>query len=141
MGKLQKSVTIDPHLADEIDRRSELNFSALVNELVECYFFEDDSPHKMKAALEVSLDRIEDEIDETENKLQRLRQQRDEIEEKIEEQQGQEDPQIKEAVEVLQTIPEDQLTKDNPAVQNQASQIGITPPKLIEKVKNHGSSV
>lgn len=135
MSKQRKSVTIEPHLADEIDRRNELNFSALVNELIENYFYEGDSPHKMKTALQVRLDRIESKLDEKEKRIQQLQKEREEIEELIQEKEGQEDPQIEEAVEVLQTISEEQLTKDNPAVQNQAAQVGIPPSKLIEKVK------
>jgi len=135
MSKQRKSITIEPHLVDEIDRRNELNFSALVNELLENYFYEGDSPHKMKTALQVRLNRIESKLDEKEKRIQQLQKEREEIEELIEEKEGQEDPQIEEAVEVLQTIPEGQLTKDNPAVQNQAGQVGISPSRLIEKVK------
>lgn len=140
MSKRRKSVTIDEHLADEVDRRSEINFSGLVNDLLDSYLSEGNSFDSMKAALTVRLDRIESEIEQKEKQLNQLREEREKIEELIEEQEKKCDPQLEEALNVLQNTPKEKLYRENEAVKNWARKIGIPPEKLVEKVKEYDPS-
>ncbi|AUX08291.1 hypothetical protein AArcSl_0641 [Halalkaliarchaeum desulfuricum] len=140
MSKRRKSVTIDENLADEVDRRSEINFSGLVNDLIENYLSEGDNPHKVKAALTVRLDRIESEIERKEKQLNQLREEREEIENLIEEQEEKRDPQLEKGLKVLQNLPEEKLHTENKAVKNWARKIGIPAENLVEKVEEYDSS-
>lgn len=139
VSKKTKSITIDEHLAEEIDRRSEINFSALVNDLVENYLAGDLTSHKTKTALEVQLEHVENEIEEKEKRIQVLKERRDELQQVIEEHDEQRDPTVEKALETLQNLPEDNLDSENDAVLNWSRKTGIPPAKLIEKVKNYDS--
>jgi predicted nucleic acid-binding Zn-ribbon protein len=136
MSKKRKSVTIDESLARQIDQRNEINFSSLVNDLVEHYFAGDATAHKTKTALKVQLQHVQDEIEQKEERLRQLRKREEELEQLIEEHEDQQDPLVEEALEVLQDLPDDKLHAENDAVINWASKIGISPAKLVELVKN-----
>lgn len=136
MSKKRKSVTIDESLAKEIDQRSEINFSSLVNDLVDHYFAGDATSHKTKTALEVQLQHVQDEIEQKEERLRQLRKREEELEQLIEEYEDQRDPLIEEALEKLRTLPDDKIHTENDAIVHQAGKIGIPPAKLVELLKN-----
>ncbi|WP_143095843.1 hypothetical protein [Natronobacterium haloterrestre] len=140
MSKRRKSVTIDEHLADEVDRRDEINFSGLVNDLIESYLSGGVTANKMKTALTVRLDRIDNEIEQKEKRLEQLKEERDEIQSLIEEHDERRDPTVEQALQVLQDIPEEHLHPENKAVKNWAGKTGIPPSELIEMVKNYDPS-
>jgi len=136
MGKKRKSVTIDESLAREIDKRNEINFSSLVNDLVKHYFAGSATAHKTKAALEVQLQHKQDEVKQKEEQLRRLREEVEELEQLIEEHENQQDPLVEEALEVLQDLPDDKLHSENDAIVNWASKIEISPAKLVELLED-----
>lgn len=136
MSKKRKSVTIDESLATEIDQRSEINFSSLVNDLVKRYFAGDATAHKTKAALEVQLQHVQDEIEQKEERIRQLRKRKDELEQLIEEHEDKQEPLVEEALEKLQTLPDDKLHNENDAIIHWASKIGISPAKLVELIEN-----
>ena len=136
MSKTRKSVTIDKSLARQIDQRSEINFSSLVNDLVEHYLTGDATAHKTKTALEVQLQHVRDEIEQKEERLQQLRKREEELEQLIEEYENEQDPVVEEALERLQNLPDDELHSENDAIVHWAGKTGISPARLVELLKN-----
>lgn len=136
MSKKRKSVTIDLSLARQIDRRSEINFSSLVNDLVRNYFAGDGMSHKSKAALEVQLQHVQEEIEQKEERLEQLRQRGEELQQRIDEYENEQAPIREEAIDVLQNTPDEDLHPENAAVKNWAGKTGIPATELIERVKN-----
>jgi len=136
MSKKRKSVTIDESLARQIDQRNEINFSSLVNDLVEHYFAGDATAHKTKTALEVQIQHVRDEIEQKEERLQQLRKREEELEQLIEEYENEQDPLVEEALEKLRNLPDENLQTDNVAVVHQAGKIGVPPAELVELAKS-----
>lgn len=136
MSKKRKSVTIDQSLATQIDQRSEINFSSLVNDLVQNYLAGAATSHKTKTALEVRLAHVEDEIEQKEERLQQLKKRKEELQQLIEEHEDKQEPLVEKALEKLRTLPDDHLHPENEAIINWAGKTGIPPAKLVELIKN-----
>lgn len=136
MSKKRKSVTIDQSLARQIDRRSEINFSSLVNDLVQNYLAGDGMSHKNKAALEVQLQHIQEEIKEKEERLDELKKDEERLQQRIDEYENEQAPIMEEAIDVLQNTPDEELHPENEAVKNWVGKTGIPATALIERVKN-----
>jgi len=132
VGKTRKSVTIDDDLAELIDQRDDLNFSAFVNELTRDYFTSGESTDR---ALELKLQHIEREIEETKEELDRLRNERNRIEELIEERRDRQEPVVEELRRIADQSPTFDLHEDNDAVQQKAAKAGMTPSELVERVR------
>lgn len=132
-GKARRTVTIDEVIDDELRERP-LNASKVVNDLLREYLIGGDSTAVGK---EIRIQHIEKEIQEQQNRreqlnrrIERLRNERERLEREIENQQAEFEEQLAEAKPYVEGRP-----ADNPAVQNWAEKLGMTPMELKQKVE------
>jgi len=131
-GKTRKQITIDPALAEEVDRRDEFNLSGFVNACLEQHFASGNAGTAGKAAVKAQMERIESEIEETERERERLREQRRKLEESLDDMDD-EPALMDQAREKLKNTPRD---PENPAIQNWSGKLGISAEQLCERLKN-----
>lgn len=105
------------------------NASALVRDLVEQYRREG-KPER--AALKLRRKQKAAELEEAREKVERLESDLSEIDAMIENMNAAEETDIKEAAEALEGV---ELNRDNPAVENWAQKLNITPTELINSIK------
>jgi septal ring factor EnvC (AmiA/AmiB activator) len=131
-GKTRKQITIDPALAEEVDRRDEFNLSGFVNACLEQHFANGNAASAGKAAVRAQIERLESQIDEAEQERERLREQRQRLEEELEDMDD-EPALLDQAREKLENTPRD---PDNPAIQNWSGKLGIPADELCDRLKN-----
>lgn len=121
--KKRKTFSIDE---DNAELCSELdNASAVVDDLLTQYR---QSENRHTAALDMKIGHKENEIEETKRKLSRLEQELDDLERLRAEFTKQEDAELDKAQEELEGVPRE---VNNPAIQNWADNLGLTPTELI----------
>lgn len=128
MGKRIKSVSIDEDIAEAVDSDDSLNLSALVNQFLKNYFTTGDTH---RSAIELRLEQIETEIEETEEKLDGLRRERERLETLLEREKAELEPLRQKAVDLFYGRG---LEPTNPGVENWAVKMGMTPEELLDKV-------
>jgi len=131
-GKTRKQITIDPALAEEVDRRDEFNLSGFVNACLEQHFAEGTTGTAGKSAVRAQIERLETEIEEAERKREQLREQRTRLEEELDDMDD-EPALLDQAREQLEHTPKD---PDNPAIQNWSGKLGMSPKELCKRLKN-----
>jgi predicted nuclease with TOPRIM domain len=131
-GKTRKQITIDPALAEEVDRRDEFNLSGFVNACLEQHFAEGTTGTAGKSAVRAQIERLETEIEEAERKREQLREQRTRLEEELDDMDD-EPALLDQAREQLEHTPKD---PDNPAIQNWSGKLGMSPNELCNRLKN-----
>jgi len=124
--KKRKSITFDPDNYDFLSSHD--NASALVRDLVEQYRTDG---NREKAALKLRQEQKRREIEQARKEVDRLENDLKEITELIQEVEDNEADQWDEAVDALSNAPKE---PDNPAIENWASKLGMTPTRLIEKL-------
>lgn len=110
------------------------NASALVRDLVKQYRTEGEPE---RAALKLRRKQKAAELDEARKKVNRLENDLAEIDALIEDMEAKDDIDIDEAADALENVP---LERDNPAVENWAQKLGLTPTQLIDRLKDHRST-
>lgn len=131
MSKVRKTVSISPELARIVDRRDEFNLSGFVESCLEQHFAGDNAGNPELAALRAEMEELEEELDDLEQTREQLHARRREIEERLEDAQDREPELLDRASEALQATPKE---PDNPAVQNWAAKVGISPRELCERL-------
>jgi len=132
MAKTRKTITIDSELAELVDRRDEFNLSGFVNVCLEQHFSADGATSPQATALKAKLEQIEEELDDTERKRERLRSRRQEIESELEDVEDDEPELLAQARDVLENAPKE---PDNPAIQNWASKLGMPSDELLKRLE------
>lgn len=140
MSKKRKSVSLDESVANEIDRRSHLNFSALVNDLVQEYLAGGKTGSLRESVLEVRLERIERQIEEKQEQIEHLREERDYLEDMLAQEDTQSDSLIEEIPDGVLHISDDKLNAENEAIITQAQKMNRTPAELVEAIEEHRNS-
>jgi len=131
MAKSRKTITVDAQLAELVDEKPSFNLSGFVNECLEQHFGGGGMSSPKNAALQAELERLERELADLDDKKEQIRQKRESIEEELEEQAEQEPELMEQAKEKLEDAPRD---PSNPAIQNWASKLGITPDELCDRL-------
>lgn len=130
------SVTVDDEVKDEIETRPNLNVSGLVNELLSEYLFGQDQTTEA-TVLEHEAEKLKDELDdlaetrsEKQERLEELQQKKQELEE-----QGRPDDLVRSFEIILDNYRRNpgSVTADNPAVQNQAGENGMTAEQFLDE--------
>jgi hypothetical protein len=129
--KTVKSVSIDEDAAEFLSEQD--NASALVEDLVNQY-----RQHGMgreMAALKLRRKQKARELEKARENVERLQADLAEIDALIEDAQNAQDGTLEEAIDAVETIETEDLTRDNPAVDHWAEQTGMTPTAFIDAVK------
>jgi len=132
MSKERLTVSLDPELVNQLQEKTD-NQSGTVNRLLREYF---KSGGSGPMALEVRIRDLEQRIEEALNerdrvnrRIERLRNEKERVEREIEGRQEKEREKLEEAKEYVRG-----KQPDNPAVQNWAEKLGMTPAELIHRV-------
>jgi len=122
-----KSFTLDPENKRALDQTD--NASAVVNDLVTQW--RQGGKNRDTVALELRKRQKERQIEEAQDKLERLQTEDEEIERLLIEFECDEDAKLEEARNALANTPKD---PNNGAVENWAQKLGVTPEQLIDSL-------
>jgi predicted nuclease with TOPRIM domain len=135
MSKKPRSFSIDEDIDKLLSNKKELNASAAVNTFLREYV---NSGKGEEAALEIRLQQIDTEISDLESKLTKKRRERDRIETQLEARQSE----LNKMLDFVETkiekeeFPQAGIKPDNPAIQNWASEAGVTTQRFITKLES-----
>lgn len=134
MAKERKTVSMDETLAEEIDRRPELNLSGVVEDFLRGYLSYGD---KTSAALEARLEALERQREQLKTELDDVEAEMEEVRTLLEEQREAESHHDEVLDELAEKFPDgDQLTADNPAVRNWANKLDRRPTELVDEIEH-----
>lgn len=128
--KKTKTFSIDPTNFEEISDAD--NASAIVNDLLTQWRQGDTT--RETVALELRLEEKKREKEVVEKRLEMLEQDIQDLEETIEKVRTGESTDMKKAREALAEVPRDPT---NPAIENWAGKLGISPDVLVDRLDNH----
>jgi len=133
MTKDRKTFSIDKDVAKQLSEETN-NASAVVNNLLEEWLLSGgDGPIGKEIKLRDIEQRLEQSLNERDKinrRIERLRQKKRRLEQEIEQEQEQQKERIREAADIVANKP-----ADNPAVENWAEKLNMTPTELKERVK------
>ena len=133
MGKDRKTFSLDERVVEELEDEAG-NASAVVNNLLQEWLLSGgDGPIGKEIKLrdiESRLEEAKNERDKVNRRIERLRNQKRRIEQEIEQQQSEQREKLEQAAEYVKGKP-----ADNPAVENWAEKLNMTPTELKEQVK------
>jgi len=124
--KKRKSITFDEDNYEFLSNHD--NASALVRDLVEQYRTDG---NREKAALKLRQEQKQRELESVRDEVKRIENDLKEITELLQEVEEVKADQWDEAVEALSNAPKE---PDNPAIENWADKLGVTPTQLIEEL-------
>jgi len=124
--KERRTVTLDSENHEFL--KKEDNASAVVNDLIEQLRQGGD---RQTAALDLQIEQKERELSEAETTVDRLERELAELRELRANYEHEEDAKLERAIEALEGTPRD---PSNPAVENWAGRLGMTPAELVEKL-------
>lgn len=128
VSKAVTSVSVDKDLFERLKNDEHINVSGLFNDFVREYY-----ANGSVSGLEKRIERINAEIETKEAELKQLRKERDRYKERLEIKEEGKSDSIEDAIQDLDMSPE-YCTKDNPAIQKRAREIGVRPEKLAERL-------
>lgn len=127
MAKERTSLSLDPDVAAYLQQES-VNASGLVNQLVKRHM---NGGEDGDAIREFRIRQLEDEAEELASREQRKREQVEKLRELKQEEQNERESEMKDAIDKLENVVRN---PDNPAIQTQARNLGMTPEELIEEL-------
>lgn len=128
MSKKRKTVTLDPEVAAYLDVEGR-NASETVNRLVRIDMGEEAvNDQILEMRMEMQRDRYEEAASKAKNHLKRYNQ----LKERLEKARSKKSGLFEEAKDALAEVPK---KTDNPAVQNWAQKLGMTPSELIQELE------
>jgi len=122
--KKRKSLTLDEENYECLQQED--NASAVVNDLVSNYRRTGD---RGTAGLELRLKHVEDQLHSAQERVEMFENQAKDIKRLIKERKREEDTELRQAREALEHVPQE---ADNPAVENWAEKLGMTPTELLD---------
>jgi uncharacterized coiled-coil protein SlyX len=134
MTKSPRSFSIDEDLNELLKQREDINASALVNSFLREYVTQGKGK---EAALESRLSELDDQVADLEKELTQKQRERDRIQSQLEHERSSMHDAVDDLVEMIEneTFPRDNLTIDNEAVINRASEAGVPTERYIEEVQ------
>lgn len=134
MPKTPRSFSIDEDVDELLSDRDDINASGLVNQFLRDYIA---GGKGKEAALELRLDALDEEISELEQELRQKERERDRIESQLDDLRSTTNEAVSEFVGMIANDEFDpaNLTEDNIAVQNYASDAGLPADVFVEKVE------
>lgn len=127
--KVSTSVTLEPENREYLDREVN-NRSAFINDLIEAH-------RKGKSEMEEAIARhrkqqLKSELRSVESREEQITNELEHINQKIASEEERKERLWKEAIDALEGVP---MEPDNPAVQNWAGKLDMTPAELIEEIE------
>lgn len=133
VSKQRKTFSLDDEVVEELNERN-LNASGVANDLLTEYLIGGTTAATGK---EIRIQHIEQEIEQQLNerdrinrRIERLRNERERLEREIEKQQSEYHDRLEEAAQFVRGKP-----ADNPAVENWANKLNMTPEELLTEVE------
>ena len=128
MSKKRKTVSLDPEVKAYLDSNGR-NASETVNNLVKMEMGEEVVNETLiKMRMDMEKDRYEDAAQKARGHLERYNQ----LKQRLEQEQDAKQALLNDAREALEDVP---LAVDNPAVENWADKLNLTPTELIDKLE------
>jgi polyhydroxyalkanoate synthesis regulator phasin len=140
--KQRISASIDADIKDQLDTENNLNKSAVVNELLRQYLVQGDAAEaglqRRLKEKEQTKERKELERQRLENEIESLEREIDDIQNQIQQRRQEGLDEILEMAEKIRNneFPRENLTADNPAVENYAQKAAMTPERFVRKVED-----
>jgi hypothetical protein len=131
-NKKRTSITVDPAVYEFL-KQPDVNQSGLINELVKEY---KDNERRQVAALKLRREHLLQEAEEAAETAEQKREQAAEVEALLDDARAAESEQLQEAREALAGINDRDLTPDNPAVENWADKLEMTPEELVDTLRS-----
>ena len=134
MGKTVTSFSVDEDIADLLSERDDLNKSAIVNQFLREYLAGGDGE---EAALRIRLERLDEEIADTEKELTRLKRERDRIQDRLSDKQAQINEVLDEVAEKVRAgeFPRENIDAGNLAIQNWAAEAGVPADRFVDELE------
>jgi len=134
MTKEPRSFSIDEDLNELLSERDDLNASGAVNSFLREYLA---GGRGAEAAIEVRLSQLDEEIAELEKELTRKTRERERLQDRREERQTNRDEAVGEMVSRIENnnFTRENLSPENLAIQNWASEAGIEVERFVDSVK------
>lgn len=130
MSKKRTSISVDEDVYEFL-QQPQINQSKLIQELVREY---ETNEQRQVAALRMRLKHLNDDIEDMEGELQTKKKQRAEVKSLLNEAESDEIDGLQEAREAMKGIDESDLTENNPAVENWARKLDMSPSTLLERL-------
>jgi len=130
--KKRTSITVDPAVYEFL-KQPDVNQSGLINELVKEY---KDNEKRQVAALKLRRDHLLQEATEAEETAEQKREQAAEVEALLEDARNAESDKLQQAREALSGIDDRDLSPENPAVQNWADKLDLSPEELLKQLRS-----
>lgn len=127
MSKERVTVSVDPEVASYL-RQDAVNASGLVNNLVQKQMGGESSEAAM---VKLRLEQVNSEINQTKTTLESREVERKRLQNRLSEIQEANETELDEARDTLEEVPND---PENPAVQNWADKLEMTPEELLEEL-------
>lgn len=121
------SVSIDETLHNRVQQDDTLNLSGLVNRVVREYY-----EGGYTSGLDLKIQNVENRLEEARAEEQKLEQRLEELKERRE---RRDNTPLREALDILETLPSSNIQPSNPAIENQARKLGLRPRELCEELK------
>ena len=128
MSKERTSLSLDPEVAQFL-QQDHVNASGLVNKLVKQYMSGGAGEAMVR---QMRIDQLESELNELQAREEQKRRELQNLKEIDEEKTAEQKQALSEAKEALQDTPKE---PDNPAIQNWAQDLGMTPEELIDELE------
>jgi septal ring factor EnvC (AmiA/AmiB activator) len=134
MGKSPRSFSIDDDLDELLSNREDINASAVVNNFLREYVA---GGKGTEAALEARIQQLDEEIADLEKDLNRKRRERDRLESQMQRERQSLHEAVDDLVEMIDAgnFPRENLSPENIAVVERASDAGVPVERFIEEVQ------
>jgi len=129
--KKTTSISLDADLKQRAQSNAHINLSGLCNDLLEEYFA---SGSSSKARLEAKRDRLLQQREHLETELAHLNEEIETVEAQLAECEERDRHRDKKVEELAEQLPDD-VDAENPAVQNWATKLDLTPAQLTDEIR------
>ena len=132
MGNTVTSVSIDDDLHERLQEDERVNASGLFNSFLREYYSTGAAD-----GVQFRIREVERRLDEATERVDRLEEEKQRLKEQKAERQQMRGESLEDKLMILDSIPNNQLDKDNPAVINHANDLCMPPRELAEEARNH----
>lgn len=133
--KKRTSISIDTDVYEFL-KQPEVNQSGLINDLVKQYR---DNNDRQVAALRLRYEHLVDEAEEAEERAEKKREQAEEIKQLLHDAEESESNGLSKARDALSGLEFEEADPDNPAVENWARKLDMTPQQLLKQLRNNST--
>lgn len=130
MTRERISATVEPNVKEQLERE-DVNTSGLVNRLLKQHLQAGGDSEEM---LLLRKEQLQSEIEQHESSIETLEKQLNQVNERLAQIREEQQSDLQEAMHILESVP---WQKDNPAIQNHAEELDMTPEDLINQLEDY----